>query len=224
MTTFPSPLDSLADALQKDPPPGEVPHHRALLDAHSEVQRLDQQLLAQANRPRSVDGGLLESLIDLLVQRLAVGIELSRLLSTTACCHPDTGPEDAAGQSDFDDRPSSDEHDGDSGSDGLDGEGGFSSCPEDPPGLQCVVRAALHVFDVVGSPETMASWDLVDCLKDLPGLAEERWAYAELTQSRLAQLMAPYGVFTRKVTGFDGRRPRSYRRQDLLAALPHTER
>ncbi|TXL84206.1 hypothetical protein [Streptomyces sp. IB2014 016-6] len=87
-----------------------------------------------------------------------------------------------------------------------------------------MVRAALHVFDVVGSPEAMASWDLVDCLKDLPGLAEDRWAYAELTQSRLAQLMAPYGVFTGKVTGFDGRRPRSYRRQDLLAALPHTAR
>ncbi|MEW1794671.1 DUF3631 domain-containing protein [Streptomyces niveus] len=191
MTTFPSPLDSLAGALQKDQPLREVPYHRALLDAHSEVQRLDQQFLAQANRPRGSGEGQLESLIDLLTERLAAGIELSWLLSTTACCCLDTGPEDAARQSDFDDGPSSDEHDRDSGSDGLDGEGGFSSCPEDPPGLQCVVRAALHVFDVVGSPETMASWDLVDCLKDLPGLAEDRWAYAELTQSRLAQLMAP---------------------------------
>ncbi|TXL84205.1 hypothetical protein [Streptomyces sp. IB2014 016-6] len=67
MTTFPSLLDSLAGALHQDPPAGEVPHHRALLDAHTEVQRLDQQLLAQANRPRGGDGGLLESLIDLLV-------------------------------------------------------------------------------------------------------------------------------------------------------------
>ncbi|MEV4997469.1 DUF3631 domain-containing protein [Streptomyces niveus] len=213
MTTFPSALDSLAGALQTDQPPREVPHHRALLDVHTDVQRLDQLLLAQANRPRSGDGGLPESPIDLLVERLAAGAELSRLLATTACCHPDTGPEAAAQQSDFGDSLSADEHAGDGGADGS----------EDPPGLQCVVRAALHVFDVVGSPESMASWDLVDCLKDLPGLAEDRWAYAELNQSRLAQLMAPYGVFTRKVTYGDGRRPRSYRRKDLLAALPHIE-
>ncbi|WP_329074914.1 DUF3631 domain-containing protein [Streptomyces niveus] len=219
MTTFPSLLDSLAGALHQDPLEREVPHHRALLDAYTAVLRLDQQFLAQANRPSGSGEGQLESLIDLLVQRLAAGIELSRLLSTTACCHPATGTEDDRTAGDFD-GPSSDEHgdDGDSGA-----EEGFSSCPEDPPGLQCVVRAALHVFDV-GSPEAMASWDLVDCLKDLPGQAEGGWAYAELTQSRLAQLMAPYGVFTRKVTGFDGRRPRSYRRQDLLAALPHIAR
>ncbi|MFB8352989.1 DUF3631 domain-containing protein [Streptomyces niveus] len=221
MTTFPSPLDSLAGALQTDQPPREVPHHRALLDAHTEVQRLDQQLLAQASRPRTGDGGPLESLIDLLVERLAAGAELSRLLATTACCHPDTGPEGAAPHSDFGNSHSPYQHDEHGG---LDEEESFSSCPGDPPGLQCVVRAALHVFDVVGSPESMASWDLVDCLKDLPGLAEDRWPYAELNQSRLAQLMAPYGVFTRKVTYDDGRRPRSYRRKDLLAALPHIER
>ncbi|WP_069628739.1 hypothetical protein [Streptomyces niveus] len=225
MTTYPSLLDSLASALNQDPVVREVPHHRALLDAHAEVQRLDQRLLARANRPRNGDGGLLESLIDLLVERLAAGIELSRLLSTTACCQPDTGAEGAGTRGDFCAwGQSSDEHDGDGGADDSGAEDGFSSCPEDPPGLRCVVRAALHVFDVVGAPETMASWDLVDCLKDLPGLAEERWPYAELTQSRLAQLMAPFGVFTRKVSDFDGRRPRSYRRQDLLAAVPHNVR
>ncbi|MEU9748361.1 DUF3631 domain-containing protein [Streptomyces niveus] len=214
MTTFPSPLDSLASALHQDPPPGEVPYHRALLDAHLDVQRLDQQLLTQANHPRGSGEGQLESLIDLLVERLAAGIELSRLLSTTACCCLDTGAEGVARQSDFGDSPSADAYEGDGGAEGS----------EDPPGLQCVVRAALHVFDVVGSPETMASWDLVDCLKDLPGLAEERWPYAELTQARLAHLMAPHGVLARKVTYGEGRRLKSYRRQDLLAAVPHIER
>jgi hypothetical protein len=66
----------------------------------------------------------------------------------------------------------------------------------------------------------MSSADLVNCLRDLPGQAEGRWRYADLTQTRLAQLLAPYEVSTRDITLANGRRCKSYRRSALLAALP----
>ncbi|WP_405889813.1 DUF3631 domain-containing protein [Streptomyces sp. NBC_00133] len=82
------------------------------------------------------------------------------------------------------------------------------------------MHACLRVFDAVGDPDAMSSADLVTCLRDLPGVAEGRWRYADLTQARLAQLLAPYEVSTRDVTLPDGRRRKSYRRGALLAALP----
>ncbi|TKA04918.1 DUF3631 domain-containing protein [Actinacidiphila oryziradicis] len=48
-----------------------------------------------------------------------------------------------------------------------------------------------------------------------PGTAEE---FAELTQRRLAGLLAPYQVHSRDVTLPDGRRRKAYRRTALAAA------
>ncbi|MGW6742818.1 DUF3631 domain-containing protein [Streptomyces sp. NPDC055025] len=192
MTAFPSLLDALTTTLLDDEPQPENPQHRALLDAHAEVQALDQQLVAWAERHPSDDvsaADQLEALVDLLVERLAAGMELSQLLSA-ACC--------SAGE-----------------------DGGFLSCAGECRQRESVVHAVLEVFSVVGDPAAMASADLVVCLRDLPGVAGGHWLYAELTQRTLAHLLAPYGVSTRNITLPDGRRVKSYRREDLLAALPH---
>ncbi len=82
------------------------------------------------------------------------------------------------------------------------------------------MHAALSAFGTLGDPEAVASCDLVAALRTVPGVAEGRWRYADLTQSRLAQLLAPYEVSTRDITLPDGRRRKSYRRSALLAALP----
>ena len=76
-----------------------------------------------------------------------------------------------------------------------------------------------RVFADLGDEDAVASADLVAALRHLPGVAEGRWRYADLTQPRLAQLLAPYEVSTRDVTLPDGRRRKSYRRGALLAAM-----
>ncbi|MEU2874109.1 DUF3631 domain-containing protein [Streptomyces olivoreticuli] len=188
--TFPTLLDALAATLLESELPRENPHHRAILDAFLRTQHLDQQLLDLADPDLPFDTSAaeqLEKLIALLVERLAAGHELARMLSTGCCC-ADTVAEDD----------------------------GFLHCP----GADSIVHTALEVFAAVDDPEAMSSADLVDCLRDLPGVAEGRWRYADLTQARLAQLLAPYEVFTRDVTLPNGRRCKSYRRSALLAALP----
>ncbi|MFB7270751.1 DUF3631 domain-containing protein [Streptomyces sp. NPDC056244] len=198
MTAFPSLLNALTTALLDDEPQPENPRHRALLDAHTDIQDLDRQFIAWADRYPSDDvsaADQLEALVDLLVERLAAGMKLSRLLSTACCCA------DAAGEDTGECRD-------------------FLSRPGESQQRESVLHAALEVFSVVGDPAAMASADLVTCLRDLPGVAGGHWRYAELTQRTLAHLLTPYGIRTRNITLPDGRRVKSYRREDLMAALP----
>lgn len=81
-----------------------------------------------------------------------------------------------------------------------------------------IVEACLVAFEELGDPAAMASEDLVALLRHTPGLAVGRWRFADLTQARLAHLLAPYEVTTRDATLPDGRRRKSYRRSALLAA------
>lgn len=81
-----------------------------------------------------------------------------------------------------------------------------------------IVEACLVAFEELGDPEAMASEDLVAMLRHAPGFAVGRWRYADLTQARLAHLLAPYEVTTRDATLPDGRRRKSYRLSALLAA------
>ncbi|MEE4544000.1 hypothetical protein V2S66_18740 [Streptomyces sp. V4-01] len=73
-------------------------------------------------------------------------------------------------------------------------------------------------FEELGDPEAVASGDLVALLRHAPGFAVGRWRFADLTQARLAHLLAPYEVTTRDATLPDGRRRKSYRLSALLAA------
>ncbi|WP_411140965.1 DUF3631 domain-containing protein [Streptomyces sp. x-80] len=197
MTTFPALLNSLAALLETEPPP-EIPHHRAILDTFTDIQLLDQELLDLAERagaPGASATEQLETLTDLLVERLTAGDELARLLSTACCCASTDGENDTEDDD-------------------------FPSCPGERPQPDSIVRATLRVFAELGDPDAVASADLVAALRDLPGVAEGRWRYADLTEPRLAQLLAQYEVSTRDITLTDGRRRKSYRRGALLAALP----
>ncbi|MFD7782013.1 DUF3631 domain-containing protein [Streptomyces nojiriensis] len=66
-----------------------------------------------------------------------------------------------------------------------------------------------------GSPDALSFADLVAELRTLPGIAEGRWPYAELTQTRLATLLRPYEAASRDITHDDGRRRKSYHRNAL---------
>jgi hypothetical protein len=81
-----------------------------------------------------------------------------------------------------------------------------------------IVEACRAAFAELGDPEAMASEDLVHLLRQAPGYAAGRWRFADLTQARLAHLLAPYEVTTRDVTLPDGRRRKSYRLSTLIAA------
>ncbi|MDO0936457.1 DUF3631 domain-containing protein [Streptomyces sp. DG2A-72] len=204
MTQFPNLIDQVATAVLAPVPATENPHHRAILDVFTEVQDLDRQLVALSSDklPDGVSAAeQLENLTDVLVERMAAGAELNALLSTSCCCA-------AAPEDDEDDAQ-------DVQDEAEDEDDDFLSCPSRP---KTIVHACLDVFSVVGDPDTMASADLVLCLRDLPGDAEGRWPYADLTQVRLAKLLAPYGVRTRNTTGHDSRRYKAYRRTDLLDA------
>jgi hypothetical protein len=81
-----------------------------------------------------------------------------------------------------------------------------------------IVQACLSAFAELGDPAAMASQDLVALLRHVPGYAAGMWRFADLTQTRLAHLLAPYEVTTRDATLPDGRRRKSYRLSALLAA------
>ncbi|MET9812374.1 DUF3631 domain-containing protein [Streptomyces sp. NPDC006355] len=205
MTQFPTLIDQVATAVLAPVAATENPHHRAILDVFTEVQDLDRQLAALSG-DKLPDGvsvaEQLEKLTDVLVERMAAGAELGALLSTPCCC--------AAAPEDDEEDDTKDAQDA-----GEDEDDDFLSCPSRP---KTIVHACLDVFAAVGDPDTMACADLVLCLRDLPGVAEGRWPYADLTQVRLAQLLAPYGVRPRDTTAHDGRRYKAYRRTDLLDA------
>ncbi|WUH90350.1 DUF3631 domain-containing protein [Streptomyces sp. NBC_00433] len=110
--------------------------------------------------------------------------------------------------------------DPDSGDHPGDGEAGRPGVPHQPRGSAPVgiVEACLVAFEELGDPEAMASEDLVAVLRHAPGFAVGKWRFADLTQARLAHLLAPYEVTTRDATLPDGRRRKSYRLSALLAA------
>ncbi|AJT62501.1 hypothetical protein T261_0812 [Streptomyces lydicus] len=197
MTQFPSLIDQVATAVLAPAPVAENPHHRTILDTFVEIQDLDRQLagLSGDELPDGTSAAeQLDKLTDLLIERMAAGVELNALLSTACCCA-------VAGENyeEF-------EYEAD------DSVPSFSSQPV------TIVDVCLDVFGAVGDPDAMASADLVTCLRDLPGEAEGRWPYADLTQVRLAKLLAPYEARTRNTTFHDGRRYKAYRRNDLLDA------
>ncbi|MFJ7423385.1 DUF3631 domain-containing protein [Streptomyces uncialis] len=191
-TVFPTLLDRFAATLRGAELPPENPHHRAILDALLEVQRLDQQLTGSIpahGRPDGT-GERLEQLTGALAERLAAGRELAALLSSHWCCCTE---EEIA----------------------EDDEEEILSCPDEHPPTSGVVQDALRVFADLGYPDALASADLVAALRRLPGTAGDRGRYADLTQARLAQLLAPYEISTRDVMVPDGRRRKSYRRAAL---------
>ncbi|MEU1329514.1 DUF3631 domain-containing protein [Streptomyces sp. NPDC005865] len=200
MTThFPACLDDLTAALAGLDIPQENPHHRAILDAHRRVQQLDAHLLTGAG-----DGppGCLadpheqrEQLTHVLILRLLAGYELTRLLSIQGC---------------------GSQIGGDSEADTAEEEVDCRSCPA---AEHTIVHACLDAFAAEGDPAAMSSADLTDHLHQLPGMAEGRWSYAELTPLRLARLLALYGARPRNVR-FGIHQLKGYLRSSLTAALP----
>ncbi|MBA2950285.1 DUF3631 domain-containing protein [Streptomyces himalayensis] len=234
MTQFPTLIDQVAAAVLAPAQVTENPHHRAILDVFVEVQELVRQLaeLADAELSGVSPTEQLNTLTDLLVERMAAGAELSALLSTSCCCaaayepapegeyapgdgeEPDFDPfDDFEGLDAFDEPDDLDDFD-DVHEDVCEE---FLSCPSSP---QTIVHACLDVFDDEGAPEYVSTAELVERLRGLPGQADGRWRYAELTPLRLGLLLRNYGVQARKPRAADGSRYRAYRRADLLAARP----
>ncbi|WP_406186173.1 DUF3631 domain-containing protein [Streptomyces sp. NBC_01006] len=202
MTTFPNFLDTFTSTLLGTKPFEENPRHRALLNVFTEVQDLEQRLLAAMTAsPQPGPGAVeqLEACTDLLLERLAAGYELSLLLSTGCCCAEDVVEANPCVPY------------------GLEQDEECCQEPAEPPaGL---LDACSGVFAELGDPHAVASADLVDALRRLPGVAGNHWRYSDLTQARLAELLAPYGMRTRDITLPDGRRRKSYQREALLAAM-----
>ncbi|MFF3460330.1 DUF3631 domain-containing protein [Streptomyces sp. NPDC002730] len=233
MTQFPTLIDQVAAAVLAPAQVTENSHHRAILDAFVGIQELDRQLaeLAAAELPGVSPTEQLNTLTDMLVERMAAGAELNTLLSTSCCCaaayepaapveyepvddeEPDFDP-DFEGFDDFADLEGLDDFD-DLHEDACEE---FLSCPSRP---QTIVHACLTVFDDEGAPEYVSTAELVERLRDLPGQADGRWRYADLTPLRLSLLLRAYGVQSRKPRAADGSRYRAYRRADLLAARPN---
>ncbi|MFF4031656.1 DUF3631 domain-containing protein [Streptomyces sviceus] len=240
MTQFPTLIDQVAAAVLAPTEVTENPHHRAIVDVFVEIQDLDRHLaaLSGADRPADVTTAeQLDTLTDLLIERMAAGAELSALLSTSCYCaaayepappseyepvedeEPDFDPDldpDFEGFDDFEDLEGPDDPDGFDGLHEATCEE-FLTCPSRP---RTIVHACLDIFDVQGAAEYVSTAELVARLRELPGEADGRWRYADLTPVRLALLLRPYGVQSRKPRNVDGSRYRAYRRGDLQAARP----
>ncbi|GAA2254756.1 hypothetical protein GCM10010232_49930 [Streptomyces amakusaensis] len=203
---FPTEFDLSAAVLLETEFPSELPRHRAILDTYLDVQQLDERIFgpdrpALDNSPTT--GEQIKQLADLLAERLTSGRELARLHSDSGVCASST-----------------ETGDGDRWGERVQGlEFTFVSGGRvQPPG---VLHAVLGIFADLGDPGALASADLVAALRTLPGTAEGRWRYADLTPARLAQLLAPYEVQSRDITLPDGRRRKAYRRAAFLAAAGH---
>lgn len=223
MTQFPTLIDQIAAAVLAPAEVTENPQHRAILDVFVEIQEVDRQLaeLAAADLPGVSAGEQLDTLTDLLVERMAAGAELSALLSTSCCCAAAFEPEppgeydpaedgepgfdpDFEGFDDFDDLHEEAVED-------------FLSCPSRS---QTIVDACLDVFDAHGSPEYVSSAELVERLRELPGHADARWRYSDLNALRLSLILRrSHGVQSHRPRAADGSRYRAFRRADLLGAL-----
>ncbi|WP_374777037.1 DUF3631 domain-containing protein [Streptomyces sp. NBC_01310] len=206
MTTFPNFLDTFTSTLLGTKPFEENPRHRALLNVFTEVQDLEQRLLtAMTASPQPGTGAAeqLEACTDLLLERLAAGHELSLLLSTPCLSAAEVAAADDLW------RPC-----------GLQKDEDCCQEPAEPVAPTAgLLDACSDVFAELGDPHAVASADLVDALRRLPGVAGNHWRYSDLTQARLAELLAPYGMRTRDITLPDGRRRKSYQREALLAAM-----
>ncbi|MFF5303298.1 hypothetical protein ACFY5F_28390 [Streptomyces sp. NPDC013161] len=143
MTQFPTLIDQVAAAVLASAQVTEKPHHRAILDVFVEIQELDQQLaeLADAELPGVSPTEQLNTLTDLLVERMAAGAELSALLATSCCVAAYEGESPAEYEPLDDEEPGFDpDFDDFEGPDGLDDFGDlhkdaceeFLSCPSRP--------------------------------------------------------------------------------------------
>ncbi|MER6516661.1 DUF3631 domain-containing protein [Streptomyces sp. NPDC001553] len=204
MTTFPNDfLDNFATSLLGSKPSYENPRHRDILNAFTVVQDLEQRLLTVLTAPPQPDMGGAEhweACTDLLIERLVAGRELSLLLSTPCLSAAEEAAADAVWET-F----------------GIDTD--EQCCQEPAEPAACLLDACSNVFAELGDPHAVASADLVDALRHLPGTAGNHWRYSDLTQARLAQLLAPHGMQTRDITLPDGRRRKSYSREALLIAI-----
>ncbi|MDF3292429.1 DUF3631 domain-containing protein [Streptomyces silvisoli] len=246
MTQFPTLIDQVATAVLAPAPVAENPHHRAILDVFAEVQDLDRQLasLSGDELPEGVSASeQFDKLTSVLIERMAAGAELNALLSTTCCCaaayEPDEEPADEPVDDggpefdpdlDFDPALEPDfepDFDPDLEDDfEPDFEDFEAHAPEHdgvfrPSRPKTIVHACLDAFDALAAPEYVTTTDLVAYLRDLPGEAEERRPYADITAVRLGRLLLPFGVRPRKPRAADGSRYTAYRRSDLLAARPN---
>ena len=184
-----------------EPRPAPHPRHQALLDAHARRLELDAELHGWAGRPLPVTAAESDKELDDLASLLAecgrADKQIALLLGADTCCAPCGGSDQPPTALS---RPA---------------ENAVSAFA-----APCILAACLDAFARYGSPDALPSADLVAELRTLPGIAEGRWPYAELTQTRLATLLRPYEVASRDITHDDGRRRKSYRRSALLAAIP----
>ncbi|MGE7384217.1 DUF3631 domain-containing protein [Streptomyces sp. NPDC004126] len=204
MTNLTAQSTSLIQALMAtllEPRPAPHPRHQALLDAYERQLELEAELSDWAGRPQPTTDAAqdkeLDGLSNLLVEHAKAGRQVSHLLSADSCCPPCL---------DFEQPPTVPGRPADNA------DSAFAA--------PCILAACLDAFAFHGSPDALPSADLVAELRTLPGIAEGRWPYAELTQTRLATLLRPYEVASRDITHGDGRRRKSYRRSALLAAIP----
>ncbi|MCX4717248.1 DUF3631 domain-containing protein [Streptomyces virginiae] len=204
MTNLTGQSSSLLQALMTallEPRPAPHPRHQALLDARERQLEVEAELSAWASRPQptieAAQDKELDDLSNLLVEHAQAGRQVSYLLGADTCCSPCSDSEQPPTVSS---RPA---------------ENAVSAFA-----APCILAACLDVFAFHGSPDALSSADLVAELRTLPGIAEGRWPYAELTQTRLATLLRPYEVASRDITHGDGRRRKSYRRSAFLAAIP----
>ncbi|MEU8784853.1 DUF3631 domain-containing protein [Streptomyces sp. NPDC048637] len=239
MKQFPTLIDQVAAAVLAPAEVTENPQHRAILDAVVEIQELDRQLaeMATADLPAASATEQLDMLTDVLVERMAAGVELNALLSVSCCrttaCEPEPQDEYDLTEDeapDFDpDIHEFDEFDDFEDFEGLEGLDDFDDLHEDaceeilscPSRPKTIIHACLDAFDTLGAADYVSTAELASSLRELPGEAEGRWRYADLTAIRLALLLRPYGVQPRKPRAADGSRYRAYRRSDLLAARPN---
>ncbi|MFC0844718.1 DUF3631 domain-containing protein [Streptomyces noboritoensis] len=179
--------------------PEPHPFHEALLHTHTRLQALDADLARRVNGPQPVRGRdaarEAEELVELFIDLLSTRRQLNYLLAADCCLPPHALHDQDADQDDV------------------------QPAPDAGPSAPCIVAACLRVFDAYGTPDALSSADLVDGLRHLPGTAEGRWAYQDLTAARLATLLRPYEVASRDIT-LGGRRRKSYRRSALLNAVP----
>ncbi|MFI0742988.1 DUF3631 domain-containing protein [Streptomyces sp. NPDC021100] len=193
MTTSPALLEALVTRLLTEGAPlHENPHHRRLLKTFLTVQHLDEHILDLVGSDTLAFDEPVD-LTDLLLARLHAGDELRALLSSACCCTPTTA-------------------------DGAPADTAQAPDPGRTEPSDSIVEACLKVFADRGRPDAMASTDLVTALQHLPGVAEDRRRYADLTPARLANLLSRYEIAPRDVTLPDGRRRKSYRRAALQAA------
>ncbi|MFD9793324.1 DUF3631 domain-containing protein [Streptomyces sp. NPDC059070] len=165
------------------------PYREALLHAHTRLQALDADLARRVNGPQPARDRDAAREAEELITLVI------DLLAAHCCLPPDTPHEQEADQ----------DHVQTAATPGRSG--------------PCIVAGCLRVFDAYGAPDALCSADLVDGLRHLPGTAEGRWAYRDLTAARLATLLRPYEVASRDLT-LGGRRRKSYRRSALLNAIP----